>query len=69
MHPRPTPPGTGKGLIKGELLRYLRTNSDAQSFEAFKVKHKTTVIARGYNEKQFEEGTAAFPLLIDLQLS
>ncbi len=51
------PPGTSKGLIKGELLRYLRTNSDAQSFEAFRNKHKKTVIARGYNKKQFEEVT------------
>ena len=34
------PPGTGKGLIKGEMLCYLRTNSNSENFEAFKTKHR-----------------------------
>ncbi len=51
------PPGTGKGLIKGEMLRYLRTNSSLQSFEAFRETHKTNVTSRGYSKKQFEEAT------------
>jgi hypothetical protein len=52
------PPGTGKGLIKGEMLRYLRTNSNPESFEAFRMKHRDNVTSRGYSTKQFEEATS-----------
>ncbi len=51
------PPGTGKGLIKGEMLRYLRTNSDAESFRAFREKHLTNITRRGYTKQQFDEAT------------
>ena len=51
------PPGSGRGLIRGELLRYLRTNSTLESFEAFKKIHQTNVTARGYSVRQFEEAT------------
>ena len=33
------PPGTGRGIIKGELLRYLRTNSNEATFQTYKEKH------------------------------
>ena len=33
------PPGTGRGIIKGELLRYLRTNSNEAMFQTHKEKH------------------------------
>ncbi len=45
-HPR----STGKGLIKGENLRYLRTNSNIYTFEAFRDRHKRNVTARGYSK-------------------
>ena len=32
-------PGTGQGIIKGELLRYLQTNSSEATFQMYKVKH------------------------------
>ncbi len=45
-HPR----STGKDLIKGEMLCYLRTNSNIDTFEAFRDRHKRNVTARGYSE-------------------
>ena len=42
------PPGTSKGIIIGEMKRYLRTNSIAESFIAFKSKHKHNLLKRGY---------------------
>ena len=33
------PPGTGWGIIKGEILRYLRTNSNEATFQTHKEKH------------------------------
>ena len=33
------PPGTGRGIIKRELLRYLRTNSNKATFQTYKEKH------------------------------
>ena len=44
-HPR----GTGKGIIIGEALRYLRTNSDEQNFHQSIAKHKQVLRNRGYN--------------------
>ena len=34
------PPGVSKGVALGEMLRYLRTNSRVETFDAFKAKHK-----------------------------
>ena len=44
------PPGTSKGIIIGEMKRYLRTNSRAESFIAFKSKHKQNLLKRGYHK-------------------
>lgn len=41
------------------MLRYLRTNSNQESFEAYREKHKANVLARGYSKKQFEEATCS----------
>ena len=43
------PPGTGKGVAVGEIKRYLRTNSRAESFHALKVKHRHNLRKRGYS--------------------
>jgi len=42
------PPGTSKGIIKGEMKRFLRTNSRAES--SFKSKHKQNLLKRGYHK-------------------
>ena len=43
------PPGTSKGVAIGEMKRYLRTNSRAESFYAFKHKHRKNLLKRGYS--------------------
>ena len=43
------PPGTSKGVAIGEMKRYLRTNSRAESFYTFKSKHKLNLRKRGYS--------------------
>ena len=43
------PKGTGKGIIIGEALRYLRTNSDQQHSDQMILKHKKILHNRGYN--------------------
>ena len=43
------PKGTGKGIIIGEALRYLRTNSDQRHFDQMILKHKKILHNRGYN--------------------
>ena len=42
------PPGVGKGFIKGEALRPLRTNSSAKSFVEIITQFKTRLSARDY---------------------
>jgi len=42
------PPGVGKGFIKGEALRLLRTNSSAKSFVEIITQFKTRLSARDY---------------------
>ena len=39
-----------RGLIKGELLRYLRNTSDRDKFEEVKSNFHTRLLDRGYNE-------------------
>ncbi len=51
------PPGTGRGLIKGELLPYLRTNSHRETFETFREKHGRNTTNRGYSHKLFMQTT------------
>ena len=48
------PPGTGLGLIKGELLRYLRTNSSEATFQMHKVKHIENMKKRGYRQETID---------------
>ena len=43
------PKGTGKGIVIGEALRYLRTNSDEMNFHQSIAKHKQILKGRGYN--------------------
>ena len=45
------PPGTGRGIIKGELLRYLRTNSNKATFQMYKEKHAENMKKRGYRQE------------------
>ena len=45
------PPGTGKGVIIGEMKKYLRTNSRAKSFYAFKEKHRNNLLKRGTHSR------------------
>ena len=45
------PPGVSKGVAIGEMKRYLRTNSRVDSFNNFKIKHKTNLLKRGYSSK------------------
>ena len=45
------PPGTGRGIIKGELLRYLRTNSNEATFQMYKEKHVENMKKRGYRQE------------------
>ena len=46
------PPGTGKGIIIGEAIRYLRTNSNSNSFHKMIHKHKRNLAKRGYNKNK-----------------
>ena len=43
------PKGVGKGLIIGEALRYLRTNSNVSIFQQQMSKHESTLTKRGYS--------------------
>ena len=43
------PKGTGKGIVIGEALRYLRTNSSETCFSQAIAKHKRVLKRRGYN--------------------
>ena len=43
------PPGTSKGVAIGEMKRFLRTNSRAESFYTLKAKHKHNLRKRGYS--------------------
>ena len=45
------PPGTGRGIIKGEILRYLRTNSNEATFQTHKEKHVENMKKRGYRQE------------------
>ena len=49
------PPGVKKGLIKGEALRLLRTNSSRLNFEENIAKFKRNLIERGYPEMLIQE--------------
>ena len=46
------PPGTGKGVIIGEAVRYLCTNSDPKQFANMIHKHKKNLAKRGYGMSQ-----------------
>ena len=45
------PPGTGRGIIKGEILRHLRTNSNETTFQTHKEKHVENMKKRGYRQE------------------
>ena len=45
------PPRTGWGIIKGELLRYLQTNSNKATFQMYKEKHVENMKERGYRQE------------------
>ena len=49
------PPGTGRGIIKGELLRYLRTNSNEATFQTYKEKHVQNMKKRGYRQEVIDK--------------
>ena len=49
------PPGTGRGIIKGELLRYLRTNSNEPTFLTHKEKHVENMKTQGYRQETIHE--------------
>ena len=64
------PPGVGKGFIKGEALRLLRTNSSAKSFVEIITQFKTRLRARDYpnslvertrNSEEFTGGAVSQP--------
>ena len=46
------PPGTGKGVIIGKAIRYLRTNSDPKQFSNMIYKHKKNLAKKGYKLSQ-----------------
>ena len=48
------PPGTGRGIIKGELLRYLRTNSNEATFQMYKEKQVENMKKRGYRQETID---------------
>ncbi|MCY4327357.1 MAG: GIY-YIG nuclease family protein, partial [Rhodobacteraceae bacterium] len=48
------PPGTGKGIIIGEAIRYLRTNSSSNSFHKMIHKHKRNLTKRGYSKNKID---------------
>ncbi|XP_065909345.1 uncharacterized protein [Dysidea avara] len=45
------PPGTFKGVITGEAIRYKRTNSENNNFNKMLLLHKRKLIKRGYPTK------------------
>jgi hypothetical protein len=45
------PPATLKGFIKGELIRYARTNSCADDFYDMKLKFRARLLSRGYSNR------------------
>ena len=49
------PPGTKKGIAKGETNRYLRTNSNETNFNTMSQKLKNKLKERGYKEKQIDK--------------
>ena len=49
------PPGTGQGIIKGELLRYLRINPNEATFQMYKEKHVENMKKRGYRQETIEK--------------
>ena len=49
------PSGTGRGIIKGELLRYLRTNSNEATFQTHREKHVENMKKRGYRQETIDE--------------
>ena len=49
------PPGVRKGLIKGEALRLLRTNSSKKTFEDDNRQFKRKLRARGYTDNLSEK--------------
>ena len=46
------PPGAGKGIIIGEAIRFLRTNSEFKHFSDIMMKHKRNLAKRGYNKTE-----------------
>ena len=42
------PPGTGKGVMIGEAIRYLRTNSEPEQFHKMLRQHRRNLAKRGY---------------------
>ena len=62
------PPGTSKGVAIGEMKRYLRTNSRAESFYSFKFKHKRNLLKRGYSLISSIDILVVFNSRIDLYL-
>jgi len=45
------PKGTSKGVIIGEMKRFVRTNSRLDTFLQFREKHKVNLLKRGYSHK------------------
>ena len=52
------PPGVKKGFVKGEAIRLLRTNSNANEFRTQINNFKKRLLERGYKETQIEETLA-----------
>ena len=46
------PPGTGQGIIKGDLLRYLRTNSNEATFQMHREKHAENMRIQARDHRQ-----------------
>jgi len=49
------PKGTSKGIIIGEMKRFVRTNSRFDTFLQFKDKHKVNLLKRGYSRKFIDQ--------------
>ena len=49
------PTGCKTGIVTGEALRYLRTNSQEETFKEWMSKHKLNLRARGYKPSKFNE--------------
>ncbi|KAI9216254.1 hypothetical protein BC828DRAFT_334279, partial [Blastocladiella britannica] len=45
------PPAVFKGFIKGELIRYIRTNTCRQDFDTIKSRFMDRLTARGYSKR------------------